>query len=93
MSDITKEPYAKWLEEALQSLTQQHPAKIAIVALSEKGDYMSTYYECGPIDLYAMGGSLQADGLWREIRANSNILKQIIEEADSDEGDDDSPEE
>ena len=54
---------------------------------------MSTYYECGPIDLYAMGGSLQAEGLWREIRANSNILKQIIEEADSDEGDDDSPEE
>lgn len=92
MSDITKEPYAKWLEEALQSLTQQHPAKIAIVALSEKGDYMSTYYECGPIDLYAMGGSLQAEGLWRELKVNGNVLKQIIENSDPDEEDDDYPE-
>lgn len=84
MIDLTKEPYAKWLEESLQSMAEQHPKKIAMVCIDEEGNYMSTYYECGPMDLYGMAGSLHAEGMWREIKANGRIIKEIVETADDD---------
>lgn len=85
MTDLTKEPYAKWLEEALQSLADNHPKKIAMVALDSEGNYLSTYYECAPIDLYTMSGALHAEGIWCEIRANGAALREIIENTETEE--------
>lgn len=85
MTDLTKEPYAKWLEDALRSLAEQHPKKIAMVALDAEGNYLSTYYKCGPIDLYTMSGALHAEGIWREIRANGAVLREIIENTETGE--------
>lgn len=84
MVDLTKEPYAGWLEEALQSMAENHPKKIAFVAIGADGNYMSTYYECGPMDLYAMSGALHSEGVWREIRANGKVIREIIESSDDD---------
>lgn len=88
MVDPTKEPYAEWLEGALKSLVEKHPTKIALVAIDAEGNYMSTYFQCGPMDLYALSGSLHSEGVWMEIKANGNYLREIIENGDNDESED-----
>lgn len=54
MSDITKEPYAKWLEAALRGMVDLHPTSIGITAILPDGMTATNYFEVNNHDRVIM---------------------------------------
>lgn len=84
-NDVTKSPYAGFLEMLIKTIMDLKPEQIAVVAVTKGGDVLtSTYGDCGPYDLAAMAFHLQADAMMEIVKANA---RDIIEAAEEDEDD------
>ena len=83
MQDVTKSPYAGFLETFCKSVVELRPEKIAVVMQRKDGTSITAVYgDCGPFDMMAMASAMQADALLDIVLANA---KDIIEAAEEDD--------
>ena len=85
-NDITKSPYAEFLEMLCKNIMELKPEKIAVVAMMPDGSaFTSSYGDCGPYDLALMGIHMQADAMMDIVTANAKDIVAAAEEGDEDD--------
>lgn len=82
MNDITKQPYAAWLEESLQLIAELDPVCLCIAATSPDGDVFTGYYGADAMDKAAFAYHIQSDVTMDIIRANIGTIKEMLEDSD-----------
>lgn len=83
MQDVTKTPYAEFLEMFCTKVVELKPKKIAVVMQSKDGStFTASNGNCGPFDLLAMSSAMQADAIMDIVMANA---KDIVEAAEEDD--------
>lgn len=86
MEDVTKTPYAGFLEMLIKNVVELKPEKIAVTGMMEDGTvFTAVYGDMSPYDLAAMGFHMQADAMFEIVKANA---REIIEAAEEEEGED-----
>lgn len=84
--DVTKTPYAEFLEKLVKSVVELKPEKIAVVATMPNGNIMTSVYgDCGPYDMMAMASAIQADAIVEIVMANARDIIAAAEEDEEDE--------
>lgn len=85
-NDITKSPYAEFLEMLCKNIMELKPEKIAVVALMPDGSaFTSSYGDCGPYDLAMMGIHMQADAMMEIVTANAKDIVAAAQEGDEED--------
>lgn len=82
-NDITKMPYASWLEQALQDISEHPVQSIILAGVLENGDVYTSYYETPMADKLLIAGIINQDAMMDNLIANG-----YIEEDDSDDEED-----
>ena len=82
MNDITKQPYAAWLEESLQVIAGLDPVCLCIAATSPDGDVFTGYYGADATDKAVFAHHIQSDVTMDIIRANIDEIKDILRDAE-----------
>lgn len=82
MNDITKQPYAAWLEESLQVIAGLDPVCLCIAATSPDGDVFTGYYRADATDKAVFAHHIQSDVTMDIIRANIEEIKDMLREAE-----------
>ena len=82
MNDITKQPYAAWLEESLQVIAELDPVCLCIAATSPDGDVFTGYYGADATDKAVFAHNIQSDVTMDIIRANIDEIKGMLGEAE-----------
>lgn len=82
MTDITKQPYAKWLEESLQVISEFDPACLCIAATSPDGETFTGYYNADATDKAVFAHHIQSDVTMDIIRENIETIKRLIGEVE-----------
>lgn len=72
-TDITKMPYAKWLEETLKNITALPMRTLAILGITEDGDTYINYYNATMGDKILISGLLQQDAMLDTLEMNGLI--------------------
>lgn len=85
MKDITKEPYAEWLEESIKIISDFNPVRLCIAAMSADGGALTGYYNADAADKAAFAHHIQSDVTMDIIRANIGTIKEMLEDS-SEEG-------
>lgn len=78
MSDITKQPYAKWLEESLRDLVDLEPATIGIVCIMPDGSTGTHYYQADNRDRLIMTEAIMLDYMEALIEVNADHLRELL---------------
>ena len=78
--DITKLPYAPWLENAIRTLTEHHVHAACIVATVHDGYAMTGYWhaDAQPKEIFAH--NIQSDIVLDIVKQNAGIIKEAMEE-------------
>lgn len=73
--EISKLPYAEWLEQSLQSIVGKPVKSICIMTkfADDEGDIGTGYYECSVADKLLFAGFLQQDAMLDAMRINGYI--------------------
>lgn len=87
MNDITKEPYAAWLEDALREMVDLRPATIGIITIMPNGSTGTRYFNADNRDRLIMCEAIGIDYLEELIRANAEGIRQIIDGEEDDQDD------
>lgn len=86
MQDVTKSPYAEWLEEFIKSVMELEPEKIGVCAILPDGNTMTGYYgECCHQDKAMMGYHMNLDAVMDVTTANAKGIIAAAEEEDGEE--------
>lgn len=85
MKDITKEPYAEWLEESIKIISDFNPVCLCIAAMSADGGALTGYYNADAADKAAFAHHIQSDVTMDIIWANIGTIKEMMEDS-SEEG-------
>lgn len=81
MEDVTKSPYAGFLEMLCKNVVMHRPEKIAVVMQKKDGTTLTADYgDCGPFDLLAMASAMQADAIMDIVIANAKDIVEAAEE-------------
>ena len=84
--DVTKTPYAGWLEELIKTLLELQPTKIGVAAIIPDGDVLTGYYgDCTHVDKAVMGYHMNLDATMDVVEANAREITQAAEEAEDEE--------
>lgn len=76
MTDITKTPYAPWLEQVVAYIAEEKPVKIGFAALLPDGKAATSYFGgAGNFDIAAMAYHMLTDALLAVMKANA---KEIV---------------
>lgn len=81
MEDITKLPYAAWLEEAIETVVGVSPKSICIAATAHDGTTFTGYYNADAQDKAVFSDHIQSDVTMDIIRNNADMIKSILSEA------------
>ena len=88
-TDITKMPYAKWLEQTLHDISSFPVKGIALLVCTDSGDSYTNYYNVSMADKLIMAGLIQHDSTLDMLAANGLIQYEDDEnEAEEEENDD-----
>lgn len=79
-NDITKMPYAQWLERALREISEESLRGIALVGILENGDVYTNYWNTSMADKLVLAGLINQDATLDMLAAQG-----IIEYEDEDE--------
>lgn len=82
MNDITKQPYAAWLEKSLQVIARLDPVCLCIAATSPDGNVFTGYYWADATDKAVFAHHIQSDVTMDIIRANIDEIKDMLREAE-----------
>lgn len=80
--DITKLPYAPWLENAIRILTEHDVHSACIVATVDDGDTMTGYWNADAQDKAIFAHYIQSDIVLDIVQQNAGIIKQAMEEGE-----------
>lgn len=87
MDDVTKTPYAGFLEMLCKNVVELKPEKMAVLGLMEDGtSFTATYGDCGPFDMVAMAAHMQADAMMEIVKANARDVIEAAEEEEDEDG-------
>lgn len=84
-NDITKMPYAIWLENAIRDMTDLNVCGITLAAIDENGDTYINYYNISMADKLVISGLIQQDSMMDTLVANGFIMSQDNEEVTENE--------
>lgn len=79
-TDITKMPYAKWLEQTLHDISSFPVKGIALLVCTDSGDSYTNYYNVSMADKLIMAGLIQQDSTLDMLAANGLIQYEDDEE-------------
>lgn len=87
MSDITKTPYAPFLEDVIRTIMEHRPTKIAVVSLNPD-TYVTGYFgDFNQQDKALLAHCIYSDSIIDIVLANAKmILEAADEEADDEDG-------
>lgn len=80
MDDITKQPYAKWLEESIATIAGLDPCCICFAATKADGTVFTGYYNADATDKAVFAHNIQADIVMDIIKANADTISGILED-------------
>ena len=78
MEDISKLPYAAWLEEAIETVVGVSPKSICIAATAHDGTTFTGYYNADAQDKAVFSHHIQSDVTMDIIRNNADMIKGVI---------------
>lgn len=81
--DITKLPYAPWLEDAIRVLTEHDVCSACIVAKFDEGDTMTGYWNADAQDKAIFAHNIQSDIVLDIVKQNAGIIKEAMEEGET----------
>lgn len=84
MNELTKLPYAKWLEETLQIMIDMPVESIAIAVKNNDGTIGTNYYNCSVVDQITFAGFIQQDAMISTLKVNG-----LVPDSDTEEGNED----
>lgn len=86
MSDITKTPYASFLEDVIRLIMEQEPVKIAIVTLNPDGSMLTGYYgNCDQQDKALLAHQIYSDSIMDVVKNNARMILEAADEEEYDE--------
>lgn len=86
MENVTKTPYAEWLEGMIREIMEHKPVRMGICMVLESGDAMTGYYgECSPEDMAMMAYHFSMDSIWRVLEVNARQLIEMAQEEEDEE--------
>lgn len=84
MDDITKKPYAAWLEDALKTVVETGTKKICVAAILQNGEVFTGYYNADATDKALFAHNIQSEVTMDIIMANIDTIKKAMEDNDGD---------
>ena len=78
--DVTKLPYAPWLEKSIRILTEHNVHSACIVAKVDDGDAMTGYWNADAQDKAIFAHNIQSDIVLDIVQQNADIIKRAMEE-------------
>lgn len=89
-NDITKMPYAVWLENAIRDMTDLNVCGITLAAIDENGDTYINYYNITMADKLVISGLVQQDAMMDTLAANGLVkyddeTEEVIVDDEEDE--------
>ena len=81
-ANITKMPYAKWLEQTLHDMSSFPVKGIALLVCTDSGDSYTNYYNVSMADKLIMAGLIQQDSTLDMLAANGLIQYEDDEETE-----------
>ena len=89
MQDVTKTPYAGFLEMLCQNVVKHRPEKMAVVMQKKDGTTLTVAYGVlGPFDLLTMASAMLADAMMDIVKANARDIVEAAEEDDEEDEED-----
>lgn len=83
MDDITRQPYAEWLENSLRTVVDIEPVCLCIAAKNPDGTVFTGYYNADATDKAVFAHNIQSDVTMDIIRENIGKIKEMLEENDN----------
>lgn len=80
MDDITKQPYAEWLEESIATIAGIDPCCICFAATKADGTVFTGYYNADATDKAVFAHNIQSDIVMDIIKANADTISGILED-------------
>lgn len=80
--DITKLPYAPWLENAIRTLTEHDVRSACIVATVDDGETMTGCWNADAQDKAIFANNIQSDIVLDIVEQNADAIKRAMEEGD-----------
>lgn len=74
MDDITKQPYAKWLEESIATIAGLDPCCICFAATKADGTVFTGYYNADATDKAVFAHNIRSDIVMDIIKANTVVV-------------------
>lgn len=84
--ELTKKPYATWLESVVRDLVDIDPVSISMQMRDAEGKVYTCYYNCSHDDRAVMEDALRQDGLFEWVRDNKEAIVEILNEEDDADG-------
>lgn len=82
--DLSKVPFAKWLEAILPEVCRQDAKAIAILTLNRDESIGTAFYNACAGDKGRLAWQLLLDGVWDMITVNADRLKEELDELPED---------
>ena len=80
--DITKLPYAPWLEDTIREMTEHEVQSICIGAITQNGDTMTGYWNSDLQDKAVLASAILSDIVLGIVEQNIDVIKRAMEEGD-----------
>lgn len=84
-NNITKMPYAQWLEECLRDIQEMPIRGIALMGVTDRGDTYVNYYECTMADKLLISGLVNQDATLDMLAAQGVIQYEDEEDVNGEE--------
>lgn len=82
-NNITKMPYAQWLEQTLHDISAMPIRGIALMGVTDNGDTYVNYYECSMADKLLIAGLVNQDATL-DMLAAQGVINYEDEEEEAD---------
>ncbi len=84
-NNITKMPYAQWLEQCLRDIQEMSIRGIALMGVTDRGDTYVNYYECTMADKLLISGLVNQDATLDMLAAQGVFQYEDEEDANGEE--------
>lgn len=87
MPDITKTPYAAFLEDVIEAIMENQSEKIGLCARNPDGSTLTAYYgDCNQQDKAMMAHQIYTDSIMDIVKVNAGMILDAACEEEDDEG-------
>jgi len=84
-TDVTKTPYAEWLEGLIEAIVDYKPDSIGVAMSQDNGEYvMTAYYHADAHDKSVFIENIRSDWVMDIIQANADTIRNYLIDAEND---------